>query len=80
MHPLDIRDRRFWLQKELEGLEEGDERAAELEEKIAALQELCPHEHDEEDPEEGLWRCRDCDLQRRTEKADSDEEAEESEG
>lgn len=66
MEPLMVRDRRYWLQKQIGNLDaEADaERIVELEEQIEALQEICPHEHDEEVPDDNLWHCRDCDLRR----------------
>jgi hypothetical protein len=60
MHPLEIREKRFKLQKALEGLEDGPEKAA-IEAQIEEIRATCPHEHTEEDEEKG-WRCRDCDL------------------
>lgn len=60
MHPLEIREKRFKLQKALEGLEDGPDKAA-LEAQIEQIRATCPHEHTEEDEEQG-WRCRDCDL------------------
>lgn len=66
MEPLMIRDRRYWLQKEIDGLdpEEDGERIRSLTERIASLQEICPHEHNEEVADENLWHCRDCDARR----------------
>ena len=52
MEPLEIRDRRFRLQQEIETLEK----------QVKALQDVCPHESREEDAEQGRWRCRDCDV------------------
>ena len=60
MHPLEIRETRFKLQKELDGLEDGPDKAA-VEAQIEQIRADCPHEHTEEDEEKG-WRCRDCDL------------------
>ncbi len=68
MLPLEIREERFRLQKQIAALGEGPERER-LEQRVAALQEICPHAHPEEDPEQG-WRCRDCDLRRPAEPSD----------
>ncbi len=73
MHPLEIREKRFKLQKALEGLEDGPEKAA-LEAQIEEIRSTCPHEHAEEDEEKG-WRCRDCDLLREPEPRPEEEAA-----
>ncbi len=66
LEPLELRDHRYRAQKAL-NLLKGDDQAEEreaLEEKIVHYQEICRHEHAEE--AEGVWRCRDCDLQETT--------------
>lgn len=64
MEPLIIRDRRYRLQTQLQALdaESQQSEARALEEEIEELQRICPHEHREDSTEEGIWRCRDCDL------------------
>ena len=74
LHPLEIREQRFKLRKQIANLEEGDNAAA-LEQQIFDLQEGCPHAHPEESEEKG-WRCRDCDLTRPPESADEPEAVE----
>ena len=74
LQPLEIRERRYHLQKEIESLdrESMKEQIAELEAGVRELQAICPHEHPEEAPDEGIWRCRDCDLRRELEGASDD--------
>lgn len=72
MEPLEIRDRRYRLQQQIE----------ELQSEIEKLQGECPHEHREEVPDQGVWRCRDCDLRGELDRAEDEEtsgEAEEQE-
>ena len=76
MHRLEIRERRFRLQQTAGKLEDGPEKDA-LEAEIAAIQEACPHESDEEG-EKG-WRCRDCDLSRDPEPEEEEPEEEAAE-
>ena len=68
MHALDLREQRFRAQQRLAELEDGPEKQ-ELEEAVARFQEICRHEHFDEDPAKG-WRCRDCDLTRPPEPAE----------
>jgi hypothetical protein len=65
MEPLILRDRRFWLQKKISTLdpESMQEQIQALEAEVEDLQRICPHEHREDAPDQGIWRCRDCDLQ-----------------
>lgn len=65
MESLELRDRRYRLQKEIESLdaETNKGRIEALQADVRKLQEVCPHEHVEESEEDGLWRCRDCDRQ-----------------
>ena len=65
MEPLTLRDRRFWLQKEISSLDADSmqEQIQALEAEVRDLQRICPHEHREDAPDQGIWRCRDCDLQ-----------------
>lgn len=81
MKPLMIRDRRYWLQKRIGGLDEETDagRIEELEEEIEELQEICPHEHDEEVPDDNLWHCRDCDARRPLD-PEAEEEENDAEG
>ena len=71
LQPLEIRDRRYHLQKEIESLdrESMKEQIAALEAEVRELQAICPHEHQDEAPDEGIWRCMDCDLRRELEGA-----------
>jgi len=65
MEPLTLRDRRFWLQKEIKSLDADSmqEQIQALEAEVRDLQRICPHAHREDAPDQGMWRCRDCDLQ-----------------
>jgi len=65
MEPLILRDRRFWLQKKISSLdaESMQEQIQALEAEVEDLQRICSHEHREDAPDQGIWRCRDCDLQ-----------------
>jgi hypothetical protein len=65
LHPLEIREKRFKLQKTLEALEQGAEKAA-IEAQIEQIRADCSHEHNEQ-ADDGRWRCRDCDLVREPE-------------
>jgi len=74
LETLELRDRRYRAQQELNLLKD-DNQAAErkaLEEQIAHYQEICPHEHVDE--VEGEWRCRDCDLRKTTAAAEPEPE------
>ena len=74
MEPLILRDRRFWLQKQISELdaESMQEQIQALEAEVDDLQRICSHAHREDAPDQGIWRCRDCDLQGDLE-VDSDE-------
>jgi hypothetical protein len=65
MEPLILRDRRFWLQKQISSLdaESMQEQIQALQAEVEDLQRICPHAHREDAPDQGMWRCRDCDLQ-----------------
>ena len=65
MEPLILRDRRFWLQKQISSLdaETMQEQIQAIEAEVEELQRICPHAHREDAPDQGIWRCRDCDLQ-----------------
>ena len=66
LETLELRDRRYRAQQALNSLADeshAEERQA-LEAEIAHYQEICPHERAEE--VEGVWRCKDCDLQKTT--------------
>ncbi len=65
MEPLTLRDRRFWLQKEIKSLDADSmqEQIQALEAEVRDLQRICPHAHREDSTDQGIWRCRDCDLQ-----------------
>ncbi len=65
MEPLTLRDRRFWLQKEIKSLDADSmqEQIQALEAEVRDLQRICPHAHREDSSDQGIWRCRDCDLQ-----------------
>lgn len=71
-HPLEIRERRFRLQQRIAEMEDGPEKAT-SQEQLRLIQETCPHDHPEENPEKG-WRCRDCDLTRPPEKTENGDE------
>lgn len=64
MEPLIIRDRRYRFQKQLGALDAESQQAEiqALEAEIEELQRICTHEHREDSAEQGIWRCRDCDL------------------
>ena len=64
MHPFEIRDRRYRLQKEIASLdaETMQEQIDSMEAEVRELQAICPHESKQEAPDQGIWRCRDCDL------------------
>lgn len=83
MEPLEIRDRRYRLQQRIDELdaEEDRDQIEVLEKQVEELQEICPHpdEHRQEDDDEGIWRCRDCDLRGDLPGADADEESDEAE-
>ncbi len=65
MEPLTLRDRRFWLQKQISSLDADSmqEKIQALEAEVQDLQRICPHAHREDAMDQGIWRCRDCDLQ-----------------
>ena len=65
MEPLILRDRRFWLQKRISALdaESMQEQIQALEAEVEDLQRICQHVHREDAQDQGIWRCRDCDLQ-----------------
>ena len=65
MEPLTLRDRRFWLQKQIISLDADSmqEQIQALEAEVRDLQRICPHAHREDALDQGIWRCRDCDLQ-----------------
>jgi ribosomal protein L37AE/L43A len=65
MEPLILRDRRFWLQKQISTLdaESMQEQIQALEAEVEDLQRICQHVHREDAQDQGIWRCRDCDLQ-----------------
>ena len=74
LHPLEIRELRFRLRKQIANLEEGANPAA-LESQVADLQEVCPHALPEDSEEKG-GRCRDCDLSRPSEPSNEPDAAE----
>lgn len=80
MEPLEIRDRRYRAQQRIDELDEEQERdqIEALEEQVRELQSMCPHpdEHRQEDEDEGIWRCRDCDLRGELPGAEDDAAAE----
>ncbi|MFQ5741700.1 MAG: hypothetical protein ACE5JX_22095 [Acidobacteriota bacterium] len=65
METLELRDRRYRLQQRINALdaEAKKQEIRDLEAEVSRLQAACPHEHREEEPEQGIWRCKDCDLQ-----------------
>lgn len=75
MEPLELRDHRYRAQKALAELKDDEQSEARtaLEAEIAHYQEICTHEHAEE--EEGTWRCKDCDLQKTTAAPEPEPEA-----
>ena len=65
MEPLTLRDRRYWLQKEINSsdAETMQDRIQALEAELQELQRICTHVHREDAMDQGIWRCRDCDMQ-----------------
>ena len=65
MEALTLRDRRYRLQEQIKTLdaESMQEQIEVLEAEVRDLQRICPHAHREDAPDQGIWRCRDCDLQ-----------------
>ena len=65
MEALTLRDRRYWLQKQINTLDADSmqEQIQALEADVQELQRICQHVHREDALDQGIWRCRDCDLQ-----------------
>ena len=65
MEPLSLRESRFWLQTQISSLDADSmqEQIQALEAEVRELQRICPHAHREDALDQGIWRCRDCDLQ-----------------
>lgn len=77
MEPLSLRDRRFWLQKQISSLDADSmqEQIQALEAEVGDLQRICQHTHREDAPDQGIWRCRDCDLRGELEGSAAEPEA-----